>query len=318
MDEKQQFYNDFLAEMEKAMESTGIHVVGTDLKANKGLQVINFYVNDNMITPSIPPELYLDMCENGIPMEDIINILKDSLLDKIEEVSMFDIHNVDPADVAEKLCAAVVNYGSGKDWLQNMPHEKILDLAVYAKIDFGAGYGLKVDDRILTDLHMTREELFKSAKENVLKDRELIKVEELAMDYNIEYGIKEGEVQDLMNLLSLKPYIYDYRKETELDGAALISSPGTLKQIHEQLDGDFYILPCSVEQVLIVLKSTCEMELEDLEKFVKDMCDREVPLQNQLSSQVYEFDGTALKLTGDNLTVEKDNLSNAITHHRSR
>ncbi len=33
---------------------------------------------------------------------------------------------------------------------------------------------------------------------------------------------------------------------------------------------------------------------------------------------VYEFDGTALKMAGDSLKLEKDGLANTIIHHRSR
>lgn len=317
-EEKQQFYEQFLIEMEKAMESTGIKVSGDDLNSDTEIPGINFYVNDSMIIPPTFPALQYDMCKNGIPMEDIINVEKSMILEKVAEASSFDIHNADPEEVAKNLRAAVVNYDSSKDWLKNMPHEKLLDVAVYAKIDFGAGHGLKVDNRMLADLHLTKEELFKTAKENVLRDRELIKVEEIALEYICEHGIGEDEIQDMVALVKMPSYVFDYHNKVESDGAAIISSPGTLKQIHEQLGGDFYILPCSTEQVLIVPKSECKTELEDLEKFVAEMSRREISLQDQLSNRVYEFDGLALKMAGENLTLEKDNLANAIIHHRSR
>lgn len=316
-DDKKQFYKEFLAEMEKAMKSTDIKVSGDGLNSGTEIPGINCYLNDTMIIPSIYPDILFNDYKHGIPMEDIIKAEKSMTLEKVDEISSFDIHNADPEDVAKKIRAAVVNYYSSKGWLKNMPHEKLLDLAVYAKFDFGAGYGLKVDDRMLADLHMTREELFKTAKDNVLHDRELIAVEEVALDYICEHGIGEGEIQDIAALVKMPSYIYDYRNKVEPDGAALISSPATLKQIHEQID-DFYILPCSAEQVLIVPESECKTELQDLEKFIGEMYRREIPLQDQLSTHVYEFDGTALKMAGENLTLEKDNLVNTITHHRSR
>ena len=132
--------------------------------------------------------------------------------------------------------------------------------------------------------HMTKEELYKTAKETVLHDREVIKVEEIALDYICEHGIGEDEIQDIAALVKMPSYIFDYRNRVEPDGAAIISNPGTLKQIHEQLDSDFYILPCSAEQVLIVSKSESKTELKDLEKFVAEMRCREIPLQDQLSN----------------------------------
>lgn len=316
-EDKQQFYKEFLTEMEKAMESTDIKVSGEDFKCGTEISSINFHINNNVIIPLIYPEVLFIDYKHGIPLEDIIKAEKSMILEKVAEISAFDIHNADTEDVEGKIRAAVVNYDSAKDWLKNMPHEKLLDLAVYAKIDFGAGYGIKVDDRMLADLHLTKEELFKTAKENVLHDRELIKVEEIALDYICEYSVAEDEIQDIAALVKMPSYVFDDRHTVESDGAAIISSPGTLKQIHEQL-GDFYILPCCVEQVLIVPKSECETELEDLEKFVAEMSHREIPLQDQLSNRVYEFDGTALKLAGSNLTHEHDGMMESITHHRSR
>lgn len=318
MDDKKQFYSEFLAEMKKSMESTNIKVSGDDLNSGTEIPGINFHLNDNVIIPSIYPEVLFIEYKHGIPVEDIVKAEKSMILEKVAEASSFDIHNADPEEVAGKIRATVVNYNSAKDWLKNMPHEKLLDVAVYAKIDFGAGCGLKVDNRMLADLHMTKEELFKTAKENVLCDRELIKVEEIALEYICEHGIGEDEIQDMVALVKMPSYIFDYHNKVESDGAAIISSPGTLKQIHEQLGGDFYILPCSAEQVLIVPESECKTELQDLEKFVAEMSRREIPLQDQLSAQVYEFDGLALKMAGENLTLEKDNLADTITYHRSR
>jgi len=317
MDDKQQFYSEFLAAMQKTMEPIGVSVSSARLEADSKIPEISFYLNDTTIIRPIFPDLNFIEYKNGMSMEDIVEAEKRRIMEKVDEISAFDVHNANPEEVAEKIRAAVVNYDSGKDRLKNMPHERLLDVAVYAKIDFGAGYGIKVDNQMLTDLHMTREELFKTAKDNVLHDRELITMEEVALDYIYEHGIGEDETQDMVALVKMPSYIFDYRNRVEPDGAALISSPAALKQIYEQI-GDFYILPCSVEQVLIVPESDCKTELHDLEKFVAEMRRREIPLQDQLSTNVYEFDGTALKMAGENLVLEKDSLAETITHHRSR
>ena len=317
MDDKQQFYSEFLAAMQKTMEPIGVSVSSARLEADSKIPEISFYLNDTTIIRPIFPDLNFIEYKNGMSMEDIVEAEKRRIMEKVDEISAFDVHNANPEEVAEKIRAAVVNYDSGKDRLKNMPHERLLDVAVYAKIDFGAGYGIKVDNQMLTDLHMTREELFKTAKDNVLHDRELITMEEVALDYIYEHGIGEDETQDMVALVKMPSYIFDYRNRVEPDGAALISSPAALKQIYGQI-GDFYILPCSVEQVLIVPESDCKTELHDLEKFVAEMRRREIPLQDQLSTNVYEFDGTALKMAGENLVLEKDSLAETITHHRSR
>lgn len=317
MDDKQQFYSEFLAEMQKTMEPIGVSVSGARLEADSKIPEISFYLNDTTIIRPIFPDLIFVEYKNGMSMEDIVEVEKRRIIEKVDEISAFDIHNANPEKVAKKIRADVANYDKNRNWLKNIPHERVLDLAVFAKVDCGSGYGIKVDNQMLTDLHMTREELFKTAKDNVLHDRELITVEEVALDYIYEHGIGEDEIQDMVALVKMPSYIFDYRNRVEPDGASLISSPATLKQIHEQI-GDFYMLPCSVEQVLIVPKSECETELKDLEKFIEEMYRREIPLQDQLSTHVYEFDGIALKMAGENLTLEKDNLVNTITHHRSR
>jgi hypothetical protein len=317
MNDKQQFYDEFFAEMQKAVEPTEIQISGENLEAVKGIPGINFYINDTLVIPPIYPEQYIDMCKNGIPMEDIVRVEKKIMLEKVAEMSVMDIHNADPEEMTGKIRAAVVNYDSNKDWIKNIPHEKLLDLAVYAKIDYGSDYGIKVDNHMLTDLHMTKEEVFKAAKQNTAAGRELISVKELALDYICEHGIGENETQVVTELISLPSYIFDNRNGTETDGAAVLSSPSTLKQIHKQFGEDFYILPCCTDQLLYLPKSKCSMGIEGLEPFVKQLNEKEIPIQEQLSDKIYEFDGTALKIAGSALTLKKE-LTNTVSHHRSR
>ena len=108
-EEKQQFYKDFLTEIEKALDSTDIHVSGDDLNSGTEIPGINFHLNDNVIIPSIYPEVLFIEYKHGIPVEDIVKAEKSMILEKIAEVSSFNIHNASPEEVAKKIRAAVAN-----------------------------------------------------------------------------------------------------------------------------------------------------------------------------------------------------------------
>lgn len=309
---KQQFYKTFYDSLNQLFEAVGGSLQEIELfKSDAFMKGIKAEFQGLLSAPAIYPELYY---VEDYAMEDIIGGIGNQTLDAAKSILDQELYGINKEE-STHLYAAVANYERNKEWLDKIPHEKVFDMALYAKWDYGNGFEMRIDERILTGLQMTKEEVFKIAKENSIKGRELHTVEELVPDYTSEHDTVE-EVQNIINGMPGPMYFFDCKNGFE--GGTIIANPKALKQIHQQLGDDFYILPCTVEQVAILPKSECDTELEGLEKFIEEMNEQDVPLQTQLSAHVYEFDGTALKLAGDNLTLEKDGLANTITHHRSR
>lgn len=108
-------------------------------------------------------------------------------------------------------------------------------------------------------------------------------------------------------------YILGSTKPTH--GAAVAMDPEVLKAVHNCFDDDFYLLPSSIHETLVIPKSTWNHGVEALKAMVKSVNTEDVPLQDQLTDSVYEFDGRSLKMAG---ATEKMTMGTSMDNHRHR
>lgn len=94
--------------------------------------------------------------------------------------------------------------------------------------------------------------------------------------------------------------------KTRYDGAAMIACPEVLQTVHGLMGDDYYILPSSVHEVLIVPKHI-PLLLEDMQKTVRQINEESVEPIDRLSDNVYEFDGRNLKIAGT-ISEEREKL----------
>lgn len=130
------------------------------------------------------------------------------------------------------------------------------------------------------------------------------------MDNDMDKELAEVMFQDQSIPLSV------LTNESGIDGAALIACPEVLKAVQKEIGEEFYILPSSIHEVLIMPKSDTDI-VEELKEMVSSINKAEVLPEDRLSDNVYEFDGHSLKIAGSELTQE-NNITESITHHRSR
>ena len=84
--------------------------------------------------------------------------------------------------------------------------------------------------------------------------------------------------------------MYILSNEDKLNGAAMLLNDKVMDDISEKLGGqDFYILPSSVHEVLIVPK-TEEADLKTLENMVQEVNATQVAPEERLSDHVYAYD----------------------------
>lgn len=76
----------------------------------------------------------------------------------------------------------------------------------------------------------------------------------------------------------------------QLNGAGVIFCDRVLQKIHEKM-GDYYILPSSIHEVLIV-PATCGLDRDELKEMVCTVNRDQVAPEDQLSDEVYFYDGT--------------------------
>lgn len=164
---------------------------------------------------------------------------------------------------------------------------------------------------------LTKEEALKIAKSNTGKSAELKSMNEVMEGIIKEAVDDDGLAADLAAGLEDSP-LYVLTTESGLDGASLIANRNILKQVHEELGEDFYILPSSIHEVILVGKSDVDNDIDSLREMVRNVNEREVPIEDRLSDQVYEFNGHSLTLAGADELKEEHNIADTLCHHHRR
>lgn len=303
--DKYEFNTKFCDELEKALEGMGGHVsVGSVQKNNVLLQAATVRFGDGPVGVVVYPEHYYEDYRDGIPMQDIISGVRESVAQA--STMGFSLDGITREAAPGHLRAAAANYENNREWLEGIPHERLQDLAVYAKWDFGPDYSAKISDAWLQKLQMTKEEVLSMAKANTAKSMRMVGLNELmeGLCMGMAGGLPECGVHVLMTS--------DGR-----DGAALVASPEALKTVHAET-GDFYILPSSVHEVLVYPRATNPIPPEDLREMVREINQTEVPIQDRLSDNVYEYDGHSLKIAGMDGLAKDTGIPDALTHRRKR
>lgn len=131
-------------------------------------------------------------------------------------------------------------------------------------------------------LGMTEEEIYAAALANTLrlfppKLMNLGRYVEMSIGGKLLFGEDEVTTYILTN-------------QKEVDGAFYLMSPEVVGAIAEALEDDLYILPSSVNEVLLVRASELEDGVDELKEMVRDANETVVAEKDILSYNVYHYD----------------------------
>lgn len=316
MNIQEQFFQELFETMKQQPLPSGMEWKEMEVPKNgghrKGIAMIG---NPTGLVPVAYPDEYVQKWQEGMPVKAIAGEISRNLLCHMEPLP-FDKDALLKQITPEHLRTGVVSYEANKEWLRETPHERLADLAVYGKIDLGDAF-VKVNGQVLSMLHMTREEMLVCAKQNTGKEASLESFNHIMLQMMEANGIDEEMAQAIVGT-SETPNLMLLTTKDRNEGASLIVNTGLMKAIHQKLGEDFYILPSSIHEVLLVRKS----EFPDSEKVLKEMVQgvnqSMVAPEERLSDEVYEFDGRCIRLAGSSGLERNPDHMEPLTHRHSR
>lgn len=197
----------------------------------------------------------------------------------------------------DKIVPRIVNRESNEERLQDMPHTDMGDLAITYHVDLGSAddgqmsvainnqmmerYGVKV-----SDLHEAACANMENITPTTFKTMGETLAEIMVPGYADMSAEQKEEVMADMGLDD--PGMYVLSNESKTFGAAALLDTKTMDSIRDSV-GDFYILPSSVHEVLIVPKRD-DLDLATLENMVQEVNATQVAPNEVLSDHVFEYD----------------------------
>lgn len=189
--------------------------------------------------------------------------------------------------IAKKsLFVKLVNTERNESLVEQSISKEFLDLSavvrVILKMDKEGMASMALSKGDAEILGMTEEEIYAAALANTLR---LFPPKLMNLGRYVEMGIG-GKL--LFGEDEVTTYILTNQKE--VDGAIYFMSPEVVGAIAEALEDDLYILPCSVNEVLLVRASELEDGVDELKEMVRDVNETVVAEKEILSYSVYHYD----------------------------
>ncbi|HAJ74474.1 MAG TPA: hypothetical protein DCM49_06755 [Lachnospiraceae bacterium] len=271
-----------------------IEVTHRTLKKNNGviIEALEVSDNDDHLAPSIYVRPYYERFRKGVPLGDVAaGFIRDYF--ELEESprpprGFFGSFE----KVAENIYCKLVSFEKNLPMLKEVPYERWLDLAVV--------YYYQINDEILPDAaimikkeHLQmwgvdEEHIRRTAWKNTLRKKKTVfqtlgrTIKEMEQ-YLLSQGMPElPEINHEERL-----YILSNRKK--LYGAISICYPGEAEKIAELLDNDYFLIPSSIHECLI-LPNERDYSLDKLSELVREVNRTQLAPQEVLSEHAYFYD----------------------------
>ncbi len=274
----------YTVELHSVMKNNSVRYEGIVIHA-EGVKISpNFYLNT----------LYTRY-QQGKGLQELVNKIVEQYYETVRESGNIQI-DFSFERCREKIVFRLVSAKKNKEILKTIPYITCLDLAIvfYVVVEQNEEEvgSFQISERLLDSWEIDVEELFLIAKENT---RRLFPVEIFNMYHMIEQMLKNGPVDE-----ELEDYINDefleshenvplvITNKSKINGAAVIFYDGILEKLSDILQGDYYLIPSSVHEMLAVAYSE-RLKPADLKAMVVDV-NKECVLEDEvLSENVYFY-----------------------------
>lgn len=275
-----------------------------DVKADK-LQIGE--LRGILITPpgsNIGVNVYLEEAFgeylSGKQFTAIMNRVADTAVGSMGEMKGYDYRFLRNYSLVKRMITMqVINRERNEAALRNVPHRIMEDLAIVYRFDLGSGTDGRVLALITNDMMkaygITPDQLHADALEAA---KSTMKYSILSMNEVLERIQMETFGRIVERPVGWNP-MHVATTESRIFGAGIIAIPDFLEDAAEKMRGNFYIIPSSVHEIILI-PADCGVDADELKEMVCDVNDAEASDEEQLSDNVYFYSASerAFKIAG--------------------
>lgn len=191
--------------------------------------------------------------------------------------------------IKDNVCFRLVNREANKEMLKEHPYIEVMDLAMLFYYKRSEGFKENgttiITERDRKRWGITKAKLYKVARQNTAKLLPIVfqTIEQVINDI-AESGGMLGESEK-----DPKERMYVLTNEEKYFGAGCFLYPKALAHIYEKLKVDFFVLPSSVHEV-IIMPNVGSVNAPDLQSLVMEMNEQFLEVEEVLSDHVYHYD----------------------------
>lgn len=295
----ERFKEELIAGLKDSFETKGVDGMnfrdqGPVNKLNGGYDGVVVTPQDSAIGVTLNVTNLYEAHENGTPLGEIVDKASDMVMKGFDNKPQIDVATLtDYEQMKDRLVMEVVSTEANKEMLANIPHKEMEDMSIVYRFEMESDENgratILATNQILETMGVTAEQLHADAVENAprIKPMEIKGMSEVLSEM---MGMSPEE----MAMMGMSPdpadeKIFVATVPDKVHGAGVLAYQDFMDQAAERAGGDFYILPSSIHEILIV-PDTGEMSLKDLENMVHDVNATQVAPEDKLTDSVYHYD----------------------------
>ncbi len=248
-----------------------------------GISITNKHIN---ISPTIYLEEYFEHYQTGSTIEEIAEDIA-RLYHEIKYEQNWEIERIkDFENIRSRIAYKLINTEKNKQLLKSIPHFSYSDFSIVFYVLFEeeplGTATILINYDLLRFWEVSIQEIYDIAHENMptllpadFKPMYLA-IEDMLKNTSIEYT---GEPNPLFVLTNTQRCL----------GASCILYDDMLKKIYHYVGENYYIIPSSIHEVIIIPESKSPLRCE-LNEMIKEINDTQVHPEEILSDQAYFYD----------------------------
>ncbi len=268
-----------------------------EVKKNNGVVLHGLLIvtDDRNVIPTLYLEPFWEAYESGVTLAEIVRRLIKIYREDMPETSIDMDFFRQFEEVSKRICYRLVRQEGNEELLKDVPHIPFLDLAVcffYAYSGEALGEGaILIRNSHMELWHTTTKELLGLAQGNtpVLFPWRCNSMEQVLRDMLTEEEyLAEMPEEECAGFLSENP-LWVLSNMQRAHGASCMLYPGLLKRLAEKEKRNFYILPSSIHEVILLTDQGGETP-KQLKDMIAEVNRTQVAPEEVLSDSLYYYD----------------------------
>lgn len=288
----EKFKESFVEDVKQQLYENGVVAnVSTNevSKLNESYEALTVTPEGSNVGVNINMENFFESYESGVDYDAVVDRAIRVIENGLDHQPAIDISSLtDYSQMKDKLIMEVVSKEANEEMLANIPHVEMEDMAVVYRFVLDSSEEgratILATNQLIETMGVTPEQVHKDAMENApeLKPAIIMGMSEMLADM--------GMPMEMMGMEApTQEFMYVATVEDKINGAGVLAYQNFMDQAAERIGGDFFILPSSRHEILLV-PDNGEADLQQLKDMVREVNATQVAPEEKLTDSVYHYD----------------------------
>ena len=261
---------------------------------NNGLMLdgLTIHTKDRSLIPTIYLNDFYTEYQKGMHLEQILQHIQTAYGNNLKASVFCPDDFCDFEKIKDRIVFRLINRQENETLLGDVPFIPYLDLAlvfcVLVELDTEQSGSIMIHHSHLSYWNVDEKQLFAYAKIN---SSHLLQPECTPLEDMVESMLRRDDAELFPSLSPAFP-MYILTNNNRSYGAGVICYPDLLESCAEKLEDDFYIIPSSIHEVIIV-PSQADVSLNFLSDMVREVNQTQLAREEVLSDHAYFYDRKA-------------------------